>query len=325
MCRMEAALAEIDGWVEEGAVPGVSVAVVSASGLVAERCAGVVARGEAAPVTPATLFALASLTKPIVGVACAVAVEEGLLDLDAEVAHGYSLRHLLSHAAGVDEDTDEPTFAPGTRRAYSNRGYRLAGELLERSSGIALATYLRAGVLEPLGGEIVFGLPSELAARTATVYQPGGTGDRELFNSDTFRAAPRAPSGAFATARGYGRLLSCLLAGGRTPGGSLLAAETVSELLACQFGPLPGVVAGVGSWPDLCWGLGFDVRGGREPHWTGAGLSPAAASHFGASGTLAWLDPERGIGVVALANRGTYSGWWSTRWPALTAAVLAAL
>ena len=43
-----------------------------------------------------------------------------------------------------------------------------------------------------------------------------------------------------------------------------------------------------------------------------------------ASGTLAWLDPERGLGLVALANRGTYAGWWREPWADLGAAVTAA-
>ena len=322
---MQRALAVVDRWVAEGAVPGIAVAVVSAEGAVARHVAGVTVRGGDRPVDGETLFALASLTKPLVAVAVAVAVEEGLVELDAEVAHGYALRHLLSHASGISDDDDRPLFPPATRRAYSNRAYRLAAEQLERASGIPFAEYLRAGVLEPLGGEIAYGLPTELAGRAATVYQPGTSDERELFNSEAFRGSPRASSGAFGTAGGYGRLLSCLLAGGATPAGFLLASETVDELLACQYGELPGVVEGVGEWPDLCWGLGFDVRGRREPHWSGAGLSPAAVSHFGASGTLAWLDRERGIGLVALANRSTYSGWWIERWPQLTSAILGAL
>ena len=156
------------------------------------------------------------------------------------------------------------------------------------------------------------------------MWQPGRYGDDDLFNSERFRRDGPPQSGAFASARGYGKLLSCLLAGGSAAGGALLAAETADEMLAPQFGPLPGGVGGVGEWPDLCWGLGFDVRGQREPHWAGASLSPRAASHFGASGTLAWLDPERGLGLVALASRGTYSGWWREPWAALGDAVTAA-
>ena len=80
----------------------------------------------------------------------------------------------------------------------------------------------------------------------------------------------------------------------RPAGATLLARETVDEFLAPQFGPLPGGVSGVGEWPDLCWGLGFDVRAATRAALGGPTLSARAASHFGASGTLAWLDPSCG-------------------------------
>ena len=57
------------------------------------------------------------------------------------------------------------------------------------------------------------------------------------------------------------------------------------------------------------WGLGFELRDGKDPHWTGSALSPTAATHFGASGTLAVIDPQRDLVAVVLANRGTYSRW----------------
>ena len=68
------------------------------------------------------------------------------------------------------------------------------------------------------------------------------------------------------------------------------------------------------------------MRGTREPHWTGDALSPTANTHFGSAGTLAWIDRARGIGLVALANRGSYSGWWARPggWADLTRAVVTA-
>ncbi len=326
--RVEEALAAVDGWVAEGLVPAVAAVVVDARGILAERYAGVRERGGDEPVGAGTLFALASLTKPLVAAACMVALEEGLLDLDAEVRDGFALRHLLSHCSGLPEPglrwQEPPGYPPGTQRWYSNAGYVQAARLLEAASGMSCAAYLRAAVLEPLAMDASLGLAPADAARTATVWQPGRYGEGELFNSERFRLDAPPQSGAYASARAYGQLLSCLLAGGSAGGVALLAQETVDEMLAPQFGPLPGGVNGVGEWPDLCWGLGFDVRGQREPHWAGASLSPRAASHFGASGTLAWLDPESGLGLVALASRGSYTGWWREPWAALGAAVTAA-
>jgi CubicO group peptidase (beta-lactamase class C family) len=257
-----------------------------------------------------------------------VAVEEGLLDLDDEVRDGFSLRHLLSHCAGLPEAglrwEEPPGYPPGTQRWYSNAGYVQAAHLLEGASAMSCAAYLAEAVLSPLRMDASLGLKPADEQRAARVWQPGSYGEGELFNSEQFRRDAPPQGGGFASARAYGALLSCLLAGGGAGGRALLAGETVDEMLAPQFGPLPGGVGGVGEWPDLCWGLGFDVRGRRQPHWSGNALSSRAASHFGASGTLAWLDPERGLGLVALANRGTYAGWWREPWADLGAAVTAA-
>ena len=327
MTGVEDALAAIDAWVADGLVPGAAAVVVDAGGLVAERYAGVRERRGEDAAGPDTLFALASLTKPLVATACMVALEEGLLDLDEPVRDGFTLRHLLSHCAGLPEAgrrwQEPPEFPPGTQRWYSNAGYVQAAKLLEAASGMTTGAYLHEALLAPLAMDATLGLPEAEAGRAARVWQPGRYGEDELFNSQLFRRDAPPQAGGFATARAYGAFLTCLLAGGAARRGAVLAAETVDELLAPQFGPLPGGVGGVGEWPDLCWGLGFDVRGDREPHWAGPGLSARAASHFGASGTLAWLDPALGIGLVALANRGTYSGWWRAPWAELGAAVTA--
>ncbi|MDX6571192.1 MAG: beta-lactamase class [Gaiellales bacterium] len=328
MIGVEEALAGIDGWVADGLVPGVAAVVVDASGVLAERYAGLRERGGPEAVDAGTLFALASLTKPLVAVACMVGLEEGLLDLDAEVRDGFALRHLLSHCAGLPAPglrwQEAPAFPPGTQRWYSNAGYVQAAKLLEAAAGLSCASYLREAVLGPLGMDASLGLAEADAARTARVWQPGRYGEGELFNSEQFRADAPPQGGGFASARAYGAFLSCLLGQGSSGGRALLAPETAEEMLSPQYGPLPGGVEGVGEWPDLCWGLGFDVRGHREPHWSGSSTSPRTASHFGASGTLAWLDPELGIGLVALANRGSYSGWWRAPWAALGDAVTGA-
>ncbi|HET6174378.1 MAG TPA: serine hydrolase domain-containing protein [Gaiellales bacterium] len=325
---MEDALAAIDDWVARGLVPGAAAVVVDAGGVLAERYAGVRERGGDDAVRADTLFALASLTKPLLGTACMVALEEGLLELDAEVRDGFALRHLLSHCAGLPvpglQWQEPPGYPPGTQRWYSNAGYMLAAKLLEGASGISCAAYLNEAVLAPLGMDASLGLAESEAGRAARVWQSGRYGEGELFNSERFRRDAPPQGGGFATARAYGTFVSCLLAGGDSGGRALLAPETVDELLSPQFGPLPGGVEGVGEWPSLCWGLGFDVRGHREPHWSGSSLSPRTASHFGASGTLAWLDPELRIGLVALANRGSYSGWWREPWAALGDAVTSA-
>ena len=132
----------------------------------------------AGAVTSTSLFALASLTKPLVATAVMIAVEEGALELDAPVAEflpeyrdqtrqTITPRHLLSHASGLPEVGPrgvaavdvEPGCPPATRRIYSNEGYAVLGELIALSTGIDHASYVREAVFEPLGMDAFLGLP----------------------------------------------------------------------------------------------------------------------------------------------------------------------
>ena len=200
MTGVQEALAAIDDWVADGLVPGVAAVVVDAAGVLAERSAGVRERGGDEPIRADTLFALASLTKPFVGAACMVAVEEGLLDLDAEVRDGFALRHLLSHCAGLPEAglrwEEPPGYPPGTQRWYSNAGYVQAAKLIEGASGMSIADYLREAVFGPLGMDASLGLARADAPRTARVWQPGRYGEGELFNSERFRSDGPAQCGS---------------------------------------------------------------------------------------------------------------------------------
>jgi CubicO group peptidase (beta-lactamase class C family) len=83
------------------------------------------------------------------------------------------------------------------------------------------------------------------------------------------------------------------------------------------------VLPGFGSQDPNDWGLGFEIRATKSPHWTGAANSPATFGHFGQSGTFLWLDPEAHLALVVLTDR-DFDDWARTAWPALSDAVLAA-
>ena len=259
----------MDAWALEGRVPGAAVVVVDAeAGIAGERYAGVREDGGSEPIGPETLFALASLTKPLVAAACLVGVEEGLLDLDEPVRDGFTLRHLLSHCSGLPTDGDlvdaPPLETPGSFRRYSNAGYRIAGNLLAGGAGMSLPDYLRAAVFEPLSMDASLGLAPERYGLAATVREPGRSehGYR-LFNDPEFRAAASASGGGYATARAYAAFLLALLRGGASAEGTrFLSPETVADMLATQFGEPPGEVPGVGALG--CGRLGARPRRARH-------------------------------------------------------------
>ncbi|MGZ4430911.1 MAG: serine hydrolase domain-containing protein [Gaiellales bacterium] len=323
----------VDTWVTDQTVPSVAAAVVDARGVRETRVAGA-ARAD-------SLFALASLTKPLVAVAAMVAVEEGAIDLDAPVGDhlaeyrdgpraGITPRHLLAHASGLPESARGvpaldvlPVNPPGTRRAYSNEGFHVLGALLAAATGIPHQEYVREALFEPLRMDAHMPLPEHEYGRALDVAEPGlAAPGVPLFNAPEWRRRGTAAGGAFATVEAYARFLQMLLA----RGAPLLAEATYAELAAVQF---PGIPGGLESFPRLVcpdWGLGVNIRGTGSPHWAGDRVSPATLTHFGASGTLMWVDPRAGTGLVCLANRGTYSGWMMRpgHWLDLADAVLAA-
>jgi CubicO group peptidase (beta-lactamase class C family) len=69
--------------------------------------------------------------------------------------------------------------------------------------------------------------------------------------------------------------------------------------------------------------LGFEIRDGKDPHWTGRTNSARTFGHFGQQGSFLWVDPEIGIGCVALTGRG-FGDWAVAAWPRFSDAVVAA-
>ena len=249
--------------------------------------AGVV-RGDAVVATHGATDAVlpwASVTKILTGLAVLVALEEGTVDLDEPAGPpGATLRHLLSHASGLPVDGERPITEPGRRRIYSNTGIELAARSLEERAEMPFADYFAQAVVRPLG----------LAGRL------GGS-----------------------PAHGYRGPLDDLLAVGREllrP--TLVAPETLSEAVTVQFPGLVGVLPGLGRMEPNDWGLTFELRDSKSPHWTGTRNSQRTFGHFGASGTFLWVDPDADVACGVLTDR-RFGDWAKAAWPPFSDAVLA--
>jgi CubicO group peptidase (beta-lactamase class C family) len=228
---------------------------------------------------------LASVSKPVTALATLVAAEEGVVDLDEPAGPpGSTVRHLLAHASGLPFEGGAPVTKPGRRRVYSNEGFAVVAAHLERAAEMPFAEYVREAVCRPLG----LGLDPE--------GHPGA---------------------------GMHASLDDVLALGRellAP--TLVHEETHAEMVAVQFPGLDGVLPDFGRFSPLDWGLGVELKGGKEPHWSGAATSPSTFGHFGGSGTFLWVDPERGVACAALTDR-PFGPWAKDAWPRLGDAVLA--
>lgn len=234
-------------------------------------------------------FFLASVTKPLVARAVQVAVEEGAVDFDTAAGpSGSTVRHLLAHASGLSPDSDRVVAKPGSRRVYSNHGFAVLAQAVQQASGIDFTDYLTEAVFEPLG------------------------------MSDS-----RLDGGAAAAGFGVTSTVADLVAFA----GDLLTPQTVSpqlhaEAIRVQFPGLAGVLPGYGTQRPNDWGLGFEIRDHKSPHWTGSVNSARTFGHFGQSGTLIWVDPEIERALVVLTDR-DFGDWALPRWPEFSDAVVA--
>jgi CubicO group peptidase (beta-lactamase class C family) len=78
---------------------------------------------------------------------------------------------------------------------------------------------------------------------------------------------------------------------------TLVAPETSPRRRASSSPGLAGVIPGLGRFDPNDWGLGFELKDGKQPHFTGTLTSPRTYGHWGASGTLFWVDPDSGLGA----------------------------
>jgi CubicO group peptidase (beta-lactamase class C family) len=267
------ALSLVDDW----PVQHVAVAVVASDGAVI---------GSRGPTD--RVFPLASVTKPLAAYAVLLAHEEEALSLDDPAGpEGSTIRHLLAHASGLAHDRRTEVARPGTRRIYSNAGFEVLGETLEKAAGIGFAGYLREAVFTPLGMKV---------ARLDG--SPAADGFANVEDLSAFAAELLSPR--------------------------LIDATTAEAATSVQFPGLAGVLPGFGRQDPNDWGLGVEIRGGKAPHWTGQRNSARTFGHFGNSGTFLWADPDARVACVCLTDR-EFGPWAAEAWPALADRVLAEL
>ncbi|MEJ5868457.1 serine hydrolase domain-containing protein [Pseudokineococcus sp. 5B2Z-1] len=307
----EVVAAELDA----SGAPGVAWAVVLDGEVGPAGAAGVARLGDDERVTPATPFALGSITKGVTALAVVQLVEAGDVDLDAPAsryvaslaggpAADVTVRQLLSHTAGfstrqgspgrggAEDDLERrvarlaaagPARAPGERWEYSNAGYLVLGRLVEEVSGRTYQRYVTEEVLRPLGMDDSFVADGRTHDVMATGHRPWFWTKHPLPEDGTDRAGAPA-GGVVASARDVARYLAAMV-----DGEDDVVSARGEALLTSPAG-------GASPW----YGLGWSVDSDRGTVWH-SGSTPGVE-------TLATMVPAEGRAAVVLVNAGSGVG-----------------
>ena len=205
--RVEALFADYDGT----DLPGAAVMVVRDGEVLLARAYGMANLEEAVPVSPATNFRLASVSKQFTALCVLMLAERGRLSLDETIAdvfadfpaygRGITMRHLLQHTPGLIDyepfvPEDSPTqvtdrgvaeilrqqtgtyFPPGSEYRYSNSAYALLAMIVEARSGRSFAAFLAENIFRPLGmaGTVAYQKGVSTVANPAYGYTVGEQG-----------------------------------------------------------------------------------------------------------------------------------------------------
>ncbi len=323
----------LDRAVADGAFPG-GVLAVGWNDQLAVHAFGLLEReGEAYETDEDSMYDVASLTKPIVTTtAVMMLVQQGRLDLNEPVERylpGFAaaaksdpnsawrervtIRMLLLHDSGLPDHREfykeakghdailarvlaEPlVHEPGTQIEYSDLGFILLGEIVERLSGESLDAFAEEEIFSTLGMDrSMFNPPRRLREDIAPTEMDSTYRKRMLWGEVHDENAwamggVSGHAGLFSTAGDIAAFAQMILNGGIYGHDRLLSRATIREFTTRV------------AISDSARTLGWDVP--SEPSSSGHYFSAKSFGHTGFTGTSLWIDPERKLFVVLLTNR----------------------
>ncbi len=304
----------------DSAFPGAVVAVGEHDSLVLLAAVGHYGVDDRRPVTPETIYDLASLTK-VIGLTTAVMmlVDSGKLDLDAPVQRyvpafqgadkeRVTIRHLLTHSSGMPAwrptfreaasreaalaliDTTALLRQPGDTFVYSDLGAIVLTQAVEAAAGQRIDAFLDAHLLRALDMRSTRYLPPESwRERIAPTETDTAFRHRALWGEVHDENAGRlggvsGHAGLFSSAADLARFAQWLL-----------RLSQIDSLRVREFTHRQGIPAGSSR------ALGWDTPSQNSS--AGTKLGPNAFGHTGFTGTSIWLDPDRDVFIILLSNR----------------------
>jgi CubicO group peptidase (beta-lactamase class C family) len=294
--------------------PGLSAAIVSDRRLVWSYGVGLADLEQRVPASTATVYRIASISKPITAVAVMQLAERGSLDLDAPIQRycpafpekpwPITSRHLLAHLGGIrgyksDDEfystrhytnltdpltlfKDDPLLhEPGTKFSYTTYGYSVLGCVIEGASGMRYVDYVREHIFRPAG--MRHARPDDvytIIPNRARSYRRAPNG--ELLNAPLADTSNKIPGGGFcATVEDLARFAIALQTG------NLVTMTTLEQMFTRQT---------TRDGQDTPFGLGWVIgaRHGRKEVWHLGGAQGVS--------TILYMRPQEGMAVALLIN-----------------------
>jgi CubicO group peptidase (beta-lactamase class C family) len=323
--------------VEDSGLPCVEIEAGGASGSHLQFSHGFASSG----VPPAgQLFLVASITKSIVATLALKLVGEGRFALAERVTDWISelpsipfrqitIRHLLTHTCGLPDQLPGNTelrrsmaglpeflirvaehgtdFNPGSDCRYSSMGFLLLGEIMSRATGRPLPDVMRSGIFAPCDmHQSWLGVPvdrDDLAEVIVPCVLPPWQEDASAWdwNSPYWRRLGAPWGGLLTTASDLGRFCRMMLRDGTSESGQIvLAPAAVAALAAEQTRNLFEVPEK--TWSKRPWGYGWRFAWPEHTASFGDLVPRTAVGHWGATGTMFWLDRRKQFYVVILTS-----------------------
>jgi len=326
--------ARMKEFVEAGKISGAVTLVAKDGKIVHLEAIGLLDVASKAPMKEDTIFAIASMTKPITATALMILVDEGKIKLNDPVAkyipqfkqaklksgdalsRAITVFDCLTHTSGLVGDQQCPQsleatgnmlaqrplgFQPGQRWQYSP-GLNVIGRLIELAAGQPFERFLQERIFHPLGmKDTTFTPTAQQKKRIVTLYKPGKKKSSlqaaTHWINDLSQDRPPNPSGGlFSTAADMARFYQAILNGGELDGKRIVSKVAVKKMTSPQTGDLK-----TGFTPGNCWGLGWCIV--RQPQGVSESLSEGTYGHGGAFGTQGWVDPQRKMIYVLMIQR----------------------
>lgn len=330
-------------WCESGTIPSAGLIVGRGGKVIAPRLFGHQRVTGSQPIRQDAIFLIASITKPIVCAAVLMLIERGELSLSDKVIeivpefgkhgkNGVTVRNLMTHTSGLPDMVannielrqkhapmsefvaatceESLAFGPGKGVSYQSTGIAMLGEIILRITGQSCQSFCRKEIFEPLGmTDSWLGAPAQwfegpdpVANRIAELRVPEAQAkDDWNWNSRYWRMLGAPWGGLLTTPADLARFCLMMLGDGRSHDRQILSPATVDAATRNQLEFMPDM-------PETdrrCkpWGLGWRLNWPAHSANFGDFLGPKTYGHWGATGTVMWLDPETNSFCVLLTTQ----------------------